>query len=480
MFRADHITKQYFGSVVLDDVTFEAGDGEICVLAGTAGSGRTALAKILSGLEKPDSGIIAVDGLKTAALTKKQCAEKGIEAVFRESSLFESLSVAENICLGTQLKKKARIAAKQYTESARNVVAKIGVQYPEKLLAKPVKDLSPSEEKWTEIAKAVLAGPRVLILDDVLSVFSEADFRQLGVLLETLKNQGASILLLTGEEGFSFPVYDRILLLRDGRVLLDEKSGFISRKTLHYTLYPKPAGNAMSGKMYSDTAQKKNAAGNGRPASDKTGDHVLTMNVQNYTGPGFENITFSLPKGRILGITGLPDSGCSQLLQSLAAASGSRMMLVPKEKDGIFPGSTGLENLILPNLSARKEKAGAVRDACERQLLQMGMETSMHTPASLLNKGDRVKLLLARSRMAQDQMLILDEPFCGLHTWAVEEIRNWLKEQCSQGFSFLIYSSCLPELLETADSLIVLRKGKKSAFLEKKDFSVETVRAFML
>ena len=357
-FEVRRLNKAYAGVAVLKDVDLAVGDGEIHALLGANGAGKSTLIKCIGGGVVPDSGELAVDGEPVAFLTPRQARAAGIAIIYQDYSLAASLTVAENVFLGGELRTGPFIRRREQRRRARQLLAQIGAGSinPQERIDR----LRGADQQVVEIAKALRSEPRLLLLDEPTASLTETEVSRLMTHLRELRQQGLPIVYVTHRLAEVFQIADRVTVLRDGRVVISAAVGDVSREALV---------EAIAGTRAPDEPSS------GR-ASDRRWRSPL-LEARGIVAPGIGPVSFSLYPGEILGVFGLVGSGRTELLETLFSvrklAQGSILLdgraasyrnptqaiargvaLVPSERlrNSLFAPLTGLENVLLPRLSA--------------------------------------------------------------------------------------------------------------------------------
>ncbi|TAK29627.1 MAG: sugar ABC transporter ATP-binding protein [Chloroflexota bacterium] len=466
--EAKGITKSFPGVKALDSVDFELLSGEIHALVGENGAGKSTLIKILTGFYQKDGGEILIDGAKREIASPKAAATAGIRAVYQEANLVPELSVAENIFLGRPpLRRGGIVHWDQMHRDARTLLDQIGLNLNPRTL---VKNLGVAEKQLLEIAKAVSANAKILIMDEPTAALNEQERQALFDIALRLKESGVSIIYVSHHLDEVLGLVDRITVLRDGT----HAGTVIPRETSQAQLVELMIGREL-GEMY--------------PKRDiPKGEPVLKANGLTITG-SLHNISFSLCKGEILGLYGLMGAGQSMLSEALFGArkvdagditvngasvrfrspkhakrSGVGFVPFDRRNEGLVLSMSVKENITLANLSQysrglRLDK-GSETAAVRRWVSELGIRAArLSQKVSNLSGGNQQKIVISKWLESKARVLILNDATQGIDVGAKVDIYNLLESLCAQGLGVIMVSSDLPEILGIADRILVMRKG---------------------
>ena len=485
---ADRITKRFLGTVALKSVSFSLYRNEILAILGENGAGKSTLMKILSGLY-PTSGIegtLFLNGEKVFFENPTDSERHGISMIYQELSLELDLSVAENICLGRlPLKKTGLIDWKETERLAQNALRRLSVELD---LSMTVRNLSPSMQQIVSIARALVRNPSILILDEPTSVLTASETENLMEIIRGLKEQGISCIYISHKLDEVFKLCDRVMVLRDGYYINEH------RKSDSYD------SSAIIGEMIGRDLDIM------YPKVEHTiGEEVFR--VENLCVPHpsaygknvVEDVSFSLNKGEILGLTGLVGSGRSETLNALfgslprnagkiflrrreisihntkdAKRHGIGLLTEDRKKNGIIACLSVCHNMTITILEqlrrglfidGRKERSRSRNFFSKLNIKAPGLDTLITS----LSGGNQQKVILSKWLMTDLQILFLDEPTRGIDVGAKAEIYKIIGELAADGVSIIMISSELPELLEVCDRFVVLGKGRVQAVFRKEE-----------
>jgi ribose transport system ATP-binding protein len=473
-FEVRRLTKRYGGVAVLEDVDLTVTDGEIHALLGANGAGKSTLIKCIGGAVAPDAGEFAIDGQPQAFMTPRQARQAGIAIIYQEYSLAATLTVAENIFMGEELRLGPFLRRHAQEQRSRELLEQIGAATIDP--RERVERLRGADQQVVEIAKALKKEPRLLLLDEPTASLTEAEVSRLMIHLRRLRERRLPIVYVTHRLGEVFEIADRVTVLRDGRVVLSEPVSAITRQALV---------EAIAGK-------RTNAQAANSRRQDRT-DHPPRLVVRELLAPGIGPLDFSLAQGDILGIFGLVGSGRTELLEALfgarqlargsitldgcevrfrraADAIAAGVALVPSERlrNSLFAPLSGLENVLLPRL-VQYARAGAIRNSHkERNAFAATAERIRLQPprarlqAGRFSGGNQQKLVLARWLGATGalRVLLLDEPTQGVDVGARRDLYDAIEQLVADtGCGVIFTSSDEEEIVTLARRVLVLSKG---------------------
>lgn len=482
--RMINITKTFPGVLALRDVTFDVKKGEVHALLGENGAGKSTLMKILSGTLQPDRGIVYVDNEAVSISDPIKARRLGISSIHQEFSLIPELTVARNIFLGREPKNRfGLIDAKKMVIETQAICEKLGVEIDAE---QRVESLTIGQQQIVEIAKALSMKSWLVIMDEPTSALTESETEKLFELIRQLKSEGVSIVYISHKLEEIFTIADRVTVLRDGQHVSTVPVGDVT----HESLVEMMVGRRL------DLSKRR------IPAS--FGD--VALEVRNLTRKGqFEDISFSVRKGEIVGLAGLlgagrteiaktlfglqkPDSGEIYVQGSLVRIHSPRKAIqhgiayVPEDRrrEGIIPLLSVAYNItlaVLPSLcrfgliSSQKELA-----LSRRAVDDLGVKTpSIWQRVMNLSGGNQQKVVLGKWLSIKPKVLILDEPTRGIDVGAKAEIHAIIDSLAKQGLAILLISSELPEILALCDRVVVLREGKLTAVYSRDEASQHAI-----
>jgi ABC-type sugar transport system ATPase subunit len=440
---------------------------------GPNGSGKSTLIRCLSGAARPDDGTITVGGLDQHGFTPRQVIEAGTAVIYQSFSQVSSLTVAENIFLGDELRAGPRIdKAAQEAEAAR-LLEPFGRPIRAGM---PVAALRAGDRQLVEIAKALHRRPKLLILDEPTAALGEREAEQLGTHLRRLRDEGLAILYVTHLIGEVFAIADRVTVLRDGQVVLADQVANVVPAQIIDAISPASTGSIA-------------AATRERPSSSQPAALELDEVIVDGIGPA----SLSLQVGEVLAVFGLLGSGRTELLEgiygsrriasgslrvggqpfaakspSAALRAGIALVAGDRIRQSIFDLLSTMDNMLLPHVS-RLSRKFARRFRVERAIFSGTVADLRLTPddpnarAWTLSGGNQQKLAVGRWLAALEHVdvLLMDEPTQGIDVGARRDLYELVRRLAhDKGKAILFTSSDPEETLSIADRILVLRRGR--------------------
>ena len=484
-----NITVKFPGVIALDRFSFDVKLGELHVLLGENGAGKSTLVKVLSGINTPVEGEIKIGNNTFRSLNPKQSRENKIAVIYQELSVIDSLSIAENMFSGRLPTKKVMgisvIDNDYMNREAEKYLSQIGVHRKPSTL---VSELSISEKQEVEIAKALSADAKIVIMDEPTSSLSIDETENLFRIIRKLKEQNIAIIYISHKLQEIKQIGDRVTVMKDGRFVKTVNVADIETKDLVPLMIGREVKNSYLNENTTDFSKM--------PA---------IFEVKNLTRKDgtCKNISFQLHKGEILGFSGLIGAGRSECMEGIFGAKqitsgevyfrGKRLQIkTPYDamKQGIaFVTENRRETGFFPNFQIWKEIAvttslkkssmggftGLVREKEERETAQKYVDklqikcTGPDQMTYTLSGGNQQKVIVSKWLAAESDVIIFDEPTKGIDVGAKSEIYDIMRHLADEGKAILMVSSELPELLSICDRILVFRDGSISAEFENKD-----------
>ncbi|HUJ08919.1 MAG TPA: sugar ABC transporter ATP-binding protein [Verrucomicrobiae bacterium] len=489
MISFSSISKAFVGVKALDDISLTIERGECHGLMGENGAGKSTLGKILAGIYKPDAGEIRIDGQPQHFNSPRDAVRAGIGMVYQELAFCPDLSVAENLSLSQYPRRFGVFTDRRaMDERARQRLGEIGVTMD---LHQPMKALTTGQEQLVQIAAAVSTGAKILVFDEPTSSLSEAESQRLFELIEQLRQRGVTMIYVSHRLPEVFRLCDRISVLRDGKYV-----GTLPRTEAT----PDSIVQMMIGRSLTEYFPHHLGAPPGE----------VKLRVENLTSPGrFENVSFSVRAGEIVGMAGLVGSGRSEIAQAIfgldknatgrVEIEGAPLKLgstreAMRRGVGFLPEDRKREGLVLTmscrhNFSLvildRLRRWGLLshrREAREAETLftRLRVKTpSIETAVAALSGGNQQKVVIAKWLARQLKVLIADEPTRGVDVGAKAEIHGLIDELANNGNGVLLISSELPEVINLSTRILVLRAGKIVGEVPREHVTQETLMRLM-
>jgi ABC-type sugar transport system ATPase subunit len=471
--RMSGIRKEFPGVLALDGVDFELEAGEIHGLAGENGSGKSTLVKILYGAQQPDAGTVEIDGEPVSFSGPRRAIERGIVAISQELTLAPTLTVAENVLMG-RLPRRGRVVDwREAHRQAREALEQLGVHVDSRAR---VGDLSIELQQEVEVARAVSAESRVLVLDEATSSLSEAATERLLERLEQLRGRGVAIVFISHRLRELYRCCARVTVLRDGRLIATAPLAETDERALV---------GMMVGREITDLFSKRTIA---------RGAPVLTVQGLTTADGAVRDASFEVHAGEIVGVAGLVGCGKSELALALGGAvraegtialggkpvrlrsprvairSGIGLIPEDRKRSAILPTRSVLHNLSAA-WATRLSRAGVLNVAEERRMAaesvaRFGVRTpSLAAPVVQLSGGNQQKVVLGRWFALSPELVVLSEPTRGIDVGAKSEVYRLIQDMAERGAAVLMISSELPELLGLSDRILVMFRSRIRAEL---------------
>lgn len=483
-----NITKSFPGVQALDNVSFNLKAGEVHVLMGENGAGKSTLMKILGGMYHPDSGEIWMRGKRIRINSPSEALHHGISMIYQELNPVTEMTIAENIYLGREPKlfKIGVLNSKKMNEDAVKLFPQLGLHFnPKTLMA----ELSVAEKQMIEITKAISYNSEIIIMDEPTSAITDKEVEKLFEVIKVLKSKQVGIIYISHKMDEIFKIADRITVLRDGGYVGTKNASEVSTDLLISMMVGREIKNQF-------------------PKEEVQIGEVI-MQVKGLTKYGeFEDVSFELKKGEILGIAGLMGAGRTELVETIfgirKADKGeifinSKKVNINKPRDAIRNGisivsedrkgvglnlkGTVKENITLATLKmfSRTGVLSKVREikAVDELIKQLHIKTpSREQQVAFLSGGNQQKVVVAKWFLADPKIFILDEPTRGIDVGAKAEIHTLISSLVKQGKSVIMVSSELPEILGMSDRVLVMHEGRVTGELSKKEFSQENIMKY--
>ena len=473
LLRMVGITKRFPGVVALERANLDVHAGEVVALVGENGAGKSTLLEILNPHPAPtgffvqDEGEIVFRGHPVRPKSPAEAQRLGIAVIHQTPSLIPTLTVAENIFLGREPRTRLGLLDHRHmdVEAEALLVSIRAAVRP----GDPVAQLGAAQQQMVELAKALALEARLIVMDELTSALSPHEVGRIFQVIRDLRARGLGIVFVSHRLEEVFAIADRIVVLRDGRVVGAGAAGDLSMEQVVRWMVGREVEAVAHG-----------GADVGPPV----------LEVRRLRGPGLQEATLRVHRGEIVGLTGLVGAGRTQLADCLFGfrqasegevlidgrtvvirgprdAIAAHMGYVPEDRHrrGLVLSMTVTENLTLPQLSrfqswAGLDTAGEARLA-DRFIERLRIATPHRSQRVLaLSGGNQQKVLLARWLALEPRILIVDEPTKGVDVGAKSEIHRLMRQLAAQGMAILMISSELPEVLRLSDRVVVMSEGR--------------------
>jgi ABC-type sugar transport system ATPase subunit len=493
------VSKAYPGVKALDDVTLGVGAGEIVGLVGHNGAGKSTLTRILAGAERPDKGELRLDGKPIAFRSPDDAIGHGIALVPQQLMIAPNLSVRENLLLG----RRGPLARKAHALLRRDTNGRTGwarwEEVVDELRLAAVLDivagrLRPPVQRLTLIGRALLRDPRVLMLDEPSAAFSEPEVELLFSILRPLRDQGIAVLYITHRLDEVLEFTDRVIVLRQGKKVHEGQTEGLAQDRLT--------------EMVVGRRLERTAPLGSRAAAAARDDSLLECEGLSVL-PRVRDVSFTLYRGEVVGITGVVGSGRTTFLRALcgverrnageirlqgrrlrlrsprdAVRAGIAFMPEDRIRNAVIPDMTVAENVTLPqaneyrfnrfvpllNLRHELTAVNAVLDQ-----LEVAPPHSARVKIKFLSGGNQQKAMLARWLLAGAKVFIFDEPTEGIDVGTRFAIYDLIRGLAQQGAGVIVSSSDVEEIVSISDRVLIMRRGELVRVIEGADITESIV-----
>lgn len=486
--KMENISKSFPGVKALDNVSFNAYEGEVMALLGENGAGKSTLMKILSGVYTKDTGKILLDGKEIEVLNPRDASSKGIAIIHQELNLIPNLTVYENIFLGREETTTYKTLKKDYMiKEAKKLLDRLKVDIDPTL---KINEISIAKQQMVEIAKALSLNASVIVMDEPTDTLTDKEVEILFEVIRELKAENKAIVYISHRLKEVFEICDRATVLRDGK-FIDER--------LVSELDEDEIIKLMVGRTLDEQFPYLKAEAN-----------EYVFEVKNLTNKYIKNISFSLKRGEVLGISGLVGAGRSELGKTIfglypidegemilegkkvkfnspkeAIENGIMYVSEDRKSEGLVLSMDVKSNITLSSLDKFRRAIGLDKKKEERVSEDYRKKINIKTPSLTqkvknLSGGNQQKVAIAKSLLTEPKVLILDEPTRGIDVGAKREIYDLLNSIKKEGHSVIMISSEMPEILGMSDRIIIMHEGKIKGELNKEEATSEKIMNYII
>ncbi len=479
------ISKTFSGVYALRDAQLTIRRGEVHALIGENGAGKSTLMKIILGVHAPDAGEMTFKGKAFRPQKPMDALQAGISMIHQEISLADNMTVAENIWIGREPASHGFVNYKALREDAAKLLAELRIIIDP---SEKVGHLSVAQMQMVEIARAISYNADLIIMDEPTSALTEEEVGMLFSIIRTLRDKGVSVIMITHKLDELFEISDAVTVLRDGSYVSAHPISEIDEKKLI---------SLMVGRELSELFPKQEA---------QIGETVLR--VQGLTRKGlFEDVSFAVHRGEILGVAGLMGAGRSEIMTALfggmpvdggeiyidgervairnprdAIRHGLAMVTEDRKLTGLSLCRSCKENISVTNLKRTSPSAFLNKKKEMEEVREMihALSIRLADPEQAvrsLSGGNQQKIVLARWLLTAPKVLILDEPTRGIDVGAKSEIHRLISELACKGMAVIMISSELPEVLGMSDRIMVVHGGRVRGVLSRAEATQENVMA---
>lgn len=478
---ATGLIKRYGEATVLRGVDFSLQSGTVVGLIGENGAGKSTLSSIIAGIKQPDGGSMTIDGEVYAPAGPLEALNSGVAIIHQEIKMIPELSVAENMFLGRVPTRRGRVDYAGMQASAVEVLAQLGVRLDPRT---PVGGLSTATQQEIEIARAILREPSFVIFDEPSASLGQEETERVLEQIDVLRSRGTGVVYISHRLDEVSTISDRVVCLRDGAKVGDWAARDIDRDGMI---------RAMVGRAIERRAIEPAPHGN-----------TVVAEVSGLCSDRFEDVSFELRAGEILGFSGLVGAGRTEIVRALAGADpfhsgevrvhgrpvrirsmsdaiAAGIYMVPEDRktQGLNLDRSSAENIAIP-WESRLVKAGFVtRRFLDRLKTRMAAELDIRgdldKPVGLLSGGNQQKVLLGKWLVRTPTVLILDEPTRGVDVGAKEAIYEIIRGLAAQGVAVIVVSSELEEVLLLSHRVLVVAGGRPRELLDRHEATPERI-----
>ena len=483
--EARKISKRFPGALALDRANLKVNAGEVLALVGENGAGKSTLVKILAGEEVQDSGQVLMDGSPVQMGSVQTASGLGVNLIHQELNLSDNLDVTANIFLGREPHRFGCLNHRRLEQAASPILDRIGLGCPP---STKVSRLSMGQRQLVEIARALAARSRVLIMDEPTSSLSQGETRNLFRNVREIRAEGAAVIYISHRLGEVKELADRVLVLRDG-----VNAGELAKEEIdHDRMVRLMVGRDISGYY-------------GQVPGQQGPVRLEVRDLQTLEHPGHP-LDLEVGAGEIVGLAGLLGAGRSALLGALfgtapALSGGVRIdgsparisspiegirngiALVPEDRklQGLILRMGVEENVSLASLRHHRLRGGFINRRLHRRqtagmISRLGIRTpGADTTAEHLSGGNQQKVVLAKWLSLKPRVLLLDEPTRGIDVGSKQEIYHLIEALSKEGTAILFASSEMEEILRLSRRVVVMHEGRISGELSRDDLTEEAV-----
>ncbi|MCU1633044.1 MAG: lipase [Micrococcaceae bacterium] len=484
------ISKRFGGVPALTDVSIDLVPGEVHCLAGENGCGKSTLIKIISGAERPDSGEIFIDGVAHKSIDASAAIRGGIQVIYQDFSLFPNLTVAENIVLTAEIAAQRRLySPAAMRPKAEEILRELDLDLD---LNAEVSELSVADKQLTAICRALVNDARAIIMDEPTTALTHSEVERLFALVDRLRARGVALMFVSHKLEEVLAISQRLTIMRSGRRVVSGLTSEFDQRSI---------SQHMTGREVDES----------RLIGDLDPTAPLALEVKNLSLPGaYRDISFSLRRGEILGVTGLLGSGRTEIAESLfgvtpakegeVSVAGKRVQIrsikdavaagigyVPEDRltQGLFLEKSIADNIIAGSLPAHRSRWGTLsrpRVASTISKYFTGLKISApnaEAPVRTLSGGNAQRVVLAKWLATSPVVLMLNGPTVGVDIGSKEEILNLLRIEAEKGMSIIVISDDAPELVASCHRVLVIKQGRLTHTLEGDQITVETIQERM-
>jgi rhamnose transport system ATP-binding protein len=482
--RVREVSKSFGAVAAVQGVSFDLYGGEAHALVGENGAGKSTIVKMLAGVHRPDAGTLELDGAPIELNTPADAKAAGIAVIYQEPTLFPDLSVAENIAMGRQpLGRFKTIDRAAMIQQAERLFQRLGVAIEP---SRPARGLSIADQQLVEIAKAISADARVVVMDEPTAALTGVEVERLFAVARSLRDDGAALVFISHRFEEITALCERVTIMRDGKHVSTDLISEVSVDEMVRRMVGRELGALF-------------------PKQEVTPGAVVLSVTGLTRDPVFADVSFEVRAGEIVALAGLVGSGRSEVVQSIfgvdprdagtvtvggktlkpaspRAAMAAGVALVPEDRrqQGLVMELSIERNVTLPRSRALSQ-LGFLTGSSERRSAKEWTERlktkygRLQDEVGTLSGGNQQKVVLAKWLATAPKLLIVDEPTRGIDVGTKAEVHRLMSSLAAEGVAVLMVSSELPEVLGMADRVLVMREGRLVAELDRARATEESV-----
>lgn len=479
---ASNISKSFIGVRALNNIDITINAGEIHCLAGENGCGKSTLVKCISGVYTPDEGTIQIEGQTCGSMTPIEAMNHGIQVIYQDLSLFQHMTVAENIAISKLKFENTKIINwKTIKAIAKEQLDKIGVTMD---LDETVGEISMANKQMVAICRALAQNAKILFMDEPTTALTKTEVSHLMKVMLELKKKGLAIVFISHKLDEVFEVADKITIFRNGNKIGDFNSSDLDEKSLSYYM----TGRKIEYPRYHRTYK----------------DNTPILSVEHLTRKGqYEDMSLTVRPGDIIGLTGLLGSGRTELAMSLfglnktqagvikvngkevdinspmvAKKYGIALLPEDRSREGLFIERKIKENISAPIIDTICKK-GIVNRKKENEIAEKYVEElkvrtpSIETVVGTLSGGNQQKVVISKWIATSPKVFIMDTPTVGIDIGSKAEIYEQIHKFADEGMAIILISDEIQEVMANCNRVLVMAHGKCVVELSEEDLMQE-------
>ncbi len=484
------ITKRFGGVTALAGVSLDLLPGEVHCLAGENGCGKSTLIKIISGVERPDSGEVIIDGVAHSRMNATSAITSGVQVIYQDFSLFPNLTVAENIVLTAEVAGRQKLyRAASVRPKARAIVDELQLDLD---LDSEVGDLSVADKQLTAICRALVHAARVIIMDEPTTALTHTEVARLFAVVERLRARGVALVFVSHKLEEVLAISQRVTIMRSGRVVTSGLASDFDRRSI---------AEHMTGSELDES----------RLVADLDESAAPRLVVSHLDLPGaFHDVSFSVRPGEILGVTGLLGSGRTEIAEAIfgarPAASGEIFIdgrradirsipdavdagigYVPEDRlsQGLFLEKSIADNIVAGSLDRHRNRWHGLDRARIRATIA-GLFSDLkinapnpEAPVRSLSGGNAQRVVLAKWLATEPKVLVLNGPTVGVDVGSKAQILDLLRKAAARGMAIIVISDDAPELVSCCHRVLVVARGRVTHELSGDEITAEIIHERM-